>query len=55
VHGVCVCLCEGYEGDGSHIGEGIRFGTIVAIIIDGFAVTWNYVTEPIARGWACWK
>ena len=39
---------KGYEGDGSHIGEGMRFGTVVAIMIDGFAIVWNYVTEPIA-------
>lgn len=39
---------KGYEGDGSRVGEGIRFGLIVAIMIDGFAVAWNYVTQPIA-------
>jgi hypothetical protein len=39
---------KGYEGTGSAIGEGIRFGLVVAIMIDGFAVVWNYVTEPIA-------
>ena len=39
---------KGYEGDGSHIGEGMRFGLIVALMIDGFAVVWNYVTQPIA-------
>jgi putative flippase GtrA len=39
---------KGYEGTGSGIGEGIRFGLVVAIMIDGFAVVWNYVTEPIA-------
>ena len=39
---------KGYEGDGSGIGEGIRFGLIVAVMIDGFAVVWNYVTQPIA-------
>lgn len=37
-----------YEGEGSPIGEGIRFGLIVSIMVDGFAVVWNYVTEPIA-------
>ena len=26
----------------------MRFGVIVAIMIDGFAVVWNYVTQPIA-------
>jgi len=39
---------KGYEGDGSGIGEGVRFGLVVAVVIDGFAVVWNYVTEPIA-------
>jgi putative flippase GtrA len=39
---------KGYEGGGSHIGEGMRFGVIVAFMIDGFAVVWNYVTQPIA-------
>jgi hypothetical protein len=39
---------KGYGGDGSRIGEGVRYGLVVAIMIDGFAVVWNYVTEPIA-------
>lgn len=39
---------KGYDGDGSRVAEGIRFGLVVAIMIDGFAVVWNYVTEPIA-------
>src|SRR6266850_3475583 len=39
---------RGYEGEGSGIGEGVRFGLIVAVMIDGFAVVWNYVTQPIA-------
>src|SRR5215510_15245494 len=39
---------KGYEGSASGIGQGIRFGLVVAIMIDGFAVVWNYVTEPIA-------
>jgi len=39
---------KGYEGDGSAIGEGIRFGLVIALLIDGFAVVWNYVTQPIA-------
>jgi len=43
-----IAYAKGYEGEGSAIGEGIRFGLIVAIMIDGFAVVWNYVTEPIA-------
>ena len=32
----------------SGVAQGVRFGLIVAIIVDGFAVAWNYVTEPIA-------
>ena len=43
-----VAYAKGYEGEGSAVGEGIRFGLIVAIMVDGFAVVWNYVTLPIA-------
>jgi len=43
-----LAYAKGFEGSGSTIGEGIRYGLIVAIIVDGFAVVWNYVTEPIA-------
>jgi hypothetical protein len=41
---------KGYEPnrDASGIAQGIRFGLIIAIIVDGFAVVWNYVAEPIA-------
>jgi len=39
---------KGYEGDGSGILQGMRFGLVIAIMIDGFAIVWNYVTEPIA-------
>ena len=39
---------RGYDGEGSAILEGMRFGLVVAIMIDGFAIVWNYVTEPIA-------
>src|SRR5215831_17572622 len=39
---------KGYEGHGSAIGEGVRFGLVIAIMIDGFAIVWNYVTQPIA-------
>jgi len=41
-------FAKGYEGQGSRIGEGVRFGLVMAILVDGFAVVWNYVTEPIA-------
>ena len=43
-----IAYAKGYEGEGSAIGEGIRYGLIVAVMVDGFAVVWNYVTEPIA-------
>jgi hypothetical protein len=41
---------KGYEHnrEASGIAQGIRFGLIIAIIVDGFAVVWNYVAEPIA-------
>jgi hypothetical protein len=39
---------KGYDGEGSGVLEGVRFGVVVAIMIDGFAIVWNYVTEPIA-------
>ena len=39
---------RGYHGTGSRIGEGVRYGLVIAIMIDGFAIVWNYVTEPIA-------
>jgi hypothetical protein len=41
---------KGYNAnrDASGIAHGIRFGLIIAIIVDGFAVVWNYVAEPIA-------
>jgi hypothetical protein len=41
---------KGYENNRevSGIAQGIRFGLIIAIIVDGFAVVWNYVAEPIA-------
>ena len=43
-----LAYAKGYEGEGSAIGEGIRYGLIIAVMVDGFAVVWNYVTEPIA-------
>ena len=39
---------KGYDGAGSRVLEGMRFGLVVAIMVDGFAIVWNYVTEPIA-------
>jgi putative flippase GtrA len=43
-----ITYAKGYEGEGSALGEGIRYGLLVALMVDGFAVVWNYVTEPIA-------
>jgi putative flippase GtrA len=43
-----IVYAKGYEGEGSAIGEGIRYGLVIAVMVDGFAVVWNYVTEPIA-------
>src|SRR5258705_6609486 len=39
---------KGYERDGSALAQGIRFGLVVAILIDGFATVWNLVSQPIA-------
>jgi hypothetical protein len=39
---------KGYEREGSGLGQGIRFGLLIAILIDGFATVWNVVTQPIA-------
>jgi len=41
---------KGYERnrEASGIAQGVRFGLLMSIIIAGFAVVWNYVTEPIA-------
>jgi hypothetical protein len=37
---------KGYEG-GNGVMEGIRFGVIVAFIVIGFGVIWQYVVFPI--------
>ena len=39
---------RGYKGDGFGTAEGVIFGLVVACMVDGFAVVWNYVTQPIA-------
>jgi hypothetical protein len=39
---------KGYERNGSGLGQGIRFGLVIAILIDGFATVWNLVSQPIA-------
>jgi len=38
---------KGYEGK-SPVGEGIRFGILITLMIDCFAIVWNYVTTPIS-------
>lgn len=37
---------RGYEG-GNGVMEGIRFGVVVALIVIGFGVIWQYVVFPI--------
>ena len=37
---------KGYEG-GSGVMEGLRFGVIVALLIDCFAIAWQWATVPI--------
>src|SRR5215510_11776753 len=41
---------KGYEPnrEASGVAQGVRYGLIIAVIVDGFAVVWNYVSEPIA-------
>ena len=41
---------KGYEGGG--LVEGIRFGVLVAIMLDSFTIVWQYVTMPISGGLA---
>jgi hypothetical protein len=38
---------KGYEGTNGTM-EGIRFGVLVALMLDGFALVWTYVTTPIS-------
>src|SRR5688572_18044506 len=37
---------KGYEG-GSGVMEGVRFGVLVALIVIGFGLIWQYVLYPI--------
>ncbi len=37
---------KGYEG-GSGVLEGVRFGVVVALMLDGFVLVWWYSTVPI--------
>jgi hypothetical protein len=38
---------KGYEGTNGTM-EGVRFGVLVAVIISGFGVVWQYVVYPIS-------
>src|SRR5262245_49416151 len=38
---------KGYEG-GSPVGEGVRFGILIMLMVDCFAIVWNYVATPIS-------
>ena len=38
---------KGYEGTPGTM-EGMRFGVLVAILLSGFALTWQYVVFPIS-------
>ena len=40
---------RGYEG-GNGIMEGVRFGVVVAFIVIGFGVIWQWVVFPISAG-----
>src|SRR5687767_8303700 len=42
---------KGYEG-GNGIVEGVRFGVLVALIVIGFGVIWQYVLYPITSAMA---
>ena len=37
---------KGYEG-GNGVMEGVRFGVLVALIVSGFGLIWQYVLYPI--------
>jgi hypothetical protein len=38
---------KGYEG-GNGLMEGVRFGVLIGIMLNCFAIVWNYVTTPIS-------
>jgi hypothetical protein len=42
---------KGYEGGHGPM-EGVRFGVVVALIVIGFGVMWQYVTFPISGAMA---
>src|SRR3990172_10622895 len=37
---------KGYEGTGG-LQEGLRFGVLIAIVLIGFVIVWNYVVLPV--------
>jgi hypothetical protein len=37
---------KGYEG-GSGVVEGIRFGVLIAVVVSGFGLIWQYILYPI--------
>jgi hypothetical protein len=39
-------FAKGYEGTNG-VMEGIRFGVLVAVLVDCFAVIWNYILLPL--------
>ena len=44
---VGAAYAKGYEG-GSGVMEGIRFGLLIGIMVDAFAMIWYWVTIPIS-------
>jgi hypothetical protein len=38
---------KGYEGSNGVL-EGLRFGVLIAVMINCFSIVWNYVTTPIS-------
>jgi hypothetical protein len=44
-------FAKGYEGTNG-VMEGVRFGVLIAVMIDCFAMIWNYVMLPMPAGLA---
>jgi hypothetical protein len=42
---------KGYEGTNGTV-EGIRFGVLVAVMLSGFALIWQYIVYPISGSMA---
>jgi hypothetical protein len=45
--GFAYMYAKGYEGTNGTM-EGVRFGVLVAILLSGFSITWQYVLLPIS-------